>query len=104
SVRCGRADRGAPRAQNGALKAAILHASGYHDHVTFDLAALAGGVPARIEELTAFTDGWLANRRLSPHTRDAYRRDVRAWLDWCRARDLDPMAATFVHVNAFARE
>lgn len=55
-------------------------------------------------DLDAFTDGWLRNRRLSEHTRDAYRRDVAAWLAWCRGRELDPLAATFVHVNAYARE
>ena len=61
-------------------------------------------VVARREELVAFTDGWLANRRLSDHTRDAYRRDVLSWLDWCLSRDLDPMSATFIHINAYARE
>ena len=57
-----------------------------------------------IGDLAAFTDGWLRNRRLSDHTRDAYRRDVGAFLAWCRDRDLDPLVATFVHVNAFARD
>lgn len=51
-----------------------------------------------------FTDAWLANRRLSPHTRAAYRRDVGGWLTWCGARDLDPLAATFLDVNAYARQ
>ncbi len=55
-------------------------------------------------DLNAFTDGWLANRRLSEHTRDAYRRDVGGWLHWCRAREQDPLRATFIHVNAYARE
>jgi integrase/recombinase XerD len=63
----------------------------------------AGAVATR-DQLDAFTDGWLANRRLSDHTREAYRRDVAGWLDWCRGRDLDPLAASFVHVNAYARE
>jgi site-specific recombinase XerD len=61
-------------------------------------------VVAHREELEAFTDGWLANRRLSAHSRDAYRRDVFGFLDWCRQRDLDPMSATFIHINAYARE
>jgi integrase/recombinase XerD len=68
-------------------------------------------VPAFVElpvptagDLDAFTDGWLRNRRLSDHTRDAYRRDVGTWLDWCRQRGLDPLSATFLHVNAYARE
>ncbi|BCJ48083.1 tyrosine recombinase XerC [Actinoplanes ianthinogenes] len=52
---------------------------------------------------TQFTEAWLANRRLSEHTRDAYRRDVTSWLDWCTARGLDPLAASFLDVNAYAR-
>jgi site-specific recombinase XerD len=50
-----------------------------------------------------FTDAWLGNRRLSEHTRAAYRRDVAGWLTWCAARDLDPLRATFLDVNAYAR-
>jgi integrase/recombinase XerD len=49
------------------------------------------------------TEAWLANRRLSEHTRDAYRRDVAGWLAWCASRDLDPLTATFLDVNAYAR-
>lgn len=62
------------------------------------------GALATRDALDAFTDGWLANRLLSDHTRAAYRRDVGAWLDWCRARDLDPLAATFIHTNGYARD
>lgn len=50
------------------------------------------------------TEAWLANRRLSEHTRAAYRRDVHGWLAWCAARGLDPLRATFLDVNAYARE
>ena len=50
------------------------------------------------------TEAWLANRRLSAHTRDAYRRDVARWLAWCAARGLDPLRASFLDVNAYARE
>lgn len=49
------------------------------------------------------TEAWLANRRLSEHTRAAYRRDVAAWLAWCAGRDVDPLRATFLDVNAYAR-
>src|SRR5688500_6817343 len=49
-----------------------------------------------------FTDAWLANRRLSAHTRAAYRRDVHQFLHWCAGRDLDPLRASFLHVNAYA--
>ena len=63
-----------------------------------------GATLARTGDLDAFTDGWLANRRLSDHTRAAYRRDVGGWLDWCRARELDALRVTFIHVNAYGRE
>jgi integrase/recombinase XerD len=56
--------------------------------------------PGSAEE---FTEAWLANRRLSAHTRDAYRRDVKSWLAWCRERGLEPLRATFLDVNAYAR-
>jgi integrase/recombinase XerD len=49
------------------------------------------------------TEAWLANRRLSEHTRAAYRRDVAGWLAWCAGRDLDPLRASFLDVNAYAR-
>ncbi|MFG1919193.1 tyrosine-type recombinase/integrase [Micromonospora sp. NPDC048898] len=49
------------------------------------------------------TEAWLRNRRLSEHTRDAYRRDVTGWLRWCASRDLDPLRVTFLHVNEYAR-
>jgi site-specific recombinase XerD len=49
------------------------------------------------------TEAWLANRRLSEHTRSAYRRDVAAWLAWCSARGIEPLKATFLDVNAYAR-
>jgi site-specific recombinase XerD len=58
-----------------------------------DLRAGAGG----------FTDAWLANRRLSGHTRAAYRRDVAGWTAWCAGRGLDPLRASFLDVNAYAR-
>lgn len=50
-----------------------------------------------------FTDAWLRNRRLSEHTRDAYRRDVAGWLAWCAVQELDPLRANFLHVNAYGR-
>ncbi|MER7168993.1 tyrosine-type recombinase/integrase [Micromonospora sp. NPDC000207] len=52
---------------------------------------------------TDFTEAWLRNRRLSAHTRDAYRRDVTTWLTWCAAGDLDPLRANFLDVNDYAR-
>lgn len=64
-------------------------------------ATRAAGPPL---DLVPVVDGWLANRRLSEHTRAAYRRDVLGWLAWCASRDLDPLAARFLDGNAYARE
>nr|MDT0657653.1 tyrosine-type recombinase/integrase [Micromonospora sp. DSM 115978] len=50
-----------------------------------------------------FTEAWLRNRRLSEHTRAAYRRDITGWLAWCATNDLDPLRAGFLDVNAFGR-
>lgn len=50
-----------------------------------------------------FTEAWLHNRRLSEHTRAAYRRDIAGWLAWCASRKLDPLRVTFLDVNAYAR-
>jgi integrase/recombinase XerD len=67
-------------------------------------------VPRQAGDLTVagaaeqVTDAWLANRRLSAHTRDAYRRDVAGWLAWCSDHDVDPLRASFLDVNAYARE
>ncbi|BEL04902.1 site-specific tyrosine recombinase XerD [Actinoplanes sichuanensis] len=61
-------------------------------------------LPATTGSATAFTEAWLANRRLSEHTRAAYRRDVDSWLTWCTGRGLDPLHASFLDVNAYARE
>ncbi|AVT28723.1 integrase [Plantactinospora sp. BC1] len=51
-----------------------------------------------------FTEAWLRNRRLSEHTRAAYRRDIAGWLGWCADRQVDPLGATFLDVNTYARE
>ncbi|RLQ06597.1 integrase [Micromonospora sp. BL1] len=50
------------------------------------------------------TQAWLRNRRLSEHTRDAYRRDVTGWLTWCAEHAVDPLRATFLDVNTYGRE
>ncbi|NLU78649.1 tyrosine-type recombinase/integrase [Micromonospora sp. HNM0581] len=59
--------------------------------------------PALPDGPMAVTDAWLRNRRLSEHTRDAYRRDVAGWLAWCADRQLDPLRANFLHVNEYGR-
>lgn len=60
-------------------------------------------ITATLEQLFAVTEAWLANRRLAPNTRIAYRWDVRVWLGWCALRDLDPLTVKFTHLNAFGR-
>ena len=62
-----------------------------------DKSIAVGGSAERV------TEEWLANRRLSAHTRSAYRRDVAAWLAWCSARGIEPLKASFLDVNAYAR-
>jgi Phage integrase, N-terminal SAM-like domain len=72
-----------------------IHRTVWEDrHMTVPDVFRAGVLAAQIGDLYAFTDGWLGNRRLSEHTREAYRRDVAVWLDWCQARQLDPLRAT----------
>lgn len=60
--------------------------------------------PALLTAPADFTEAWLRNRRLSEHTRDAYRRDIAGWLAWCAGRELDPLRANFLDVNAYARQ
>ncbi|HWG98122.1 MAG TPA: site-specific integrase, partial [Pilimelia sp.] len=69
-----------------------------------EVARAAGSAPTLPAAAADVVEAWLANRRLSAHTRAAYRRDVRAWLAWCAGQGLDPLRATFLHVNQYARE
>jgi integrase/recombinase XerD len=62
-----------------------------------------GGEVAGFGAAEQVTEAWLANRRLSEHTRSAYRRDVAGWLAWCAERGLEPLRASFLDVNAYAR-
>lgn len=68
-----------------------------------DLVRRPSSAPVTPRAALDVTDAWLANRRLSAHTRAAYRRDVAAWIGWCADRGLDPGRATFLDVNAYAR-
>src|SRR5689334_9882957 len=62
-----------------------------------------GGAVAGLGAAEQVTEAWLANRRLSEHTRAAYRRDVHGWLEWCAERGLEPLRASCLDVNAYAR-
>ena len=68
------------------------------------LAPAVAGAIVESDPILRFTEEWLANRRFSDNTREAYRRDVRQWLRWCDEEDLDPLQARFTDVNAYARE
>ena len=72
--------------------------------LTPGLPSLRSSAVAEPAALAEFTEGWLANRRLSAHTKAAYRRDVAQWLAWCTERPVEPLRASFLHVNAYARE
>jgi integrase/recombinase XerD len=59
-------------------------------------------LPAIVSEpsdpLARLAEMFVATRR-SPHTVRAYRRDLAAWLDWCRDRGFDPLDIRQAHVN-----
>jgi integrase/recombinase XerD len=55
-------------------------------------------VEARIDLVSA----WLLSYG-SLNTRDAYRSDLGDWIRWCDAREVAPLAARRVHVDAWAR-
>lgn len=61
------------------------------------------GELAERDPFVEFTERWLANRRFSPHTKEAYRRDVGQWLTWCTERGLDPLQVKFTDVNEWGR-
>ena len=66
-------------------------------HMVIDSAALtpsrpAASAPALPSTPMDFTEAWLRNRRLSEHTRDAYRRDVAGWLALVRRPRAGPAA------------
>lgn len=63
----------------------------------------AGGLVG-LEAIADFTEQWLANRRFSWNTREAYRRDVGQWIQRCAEYGLDPLQAKFTDVNAWGRE
>lgn len=63
----------------------------------------AGAMTGFLPDLIQYTDGWLDNRRLSEHTREAYRRDIHQWLMWCAERGHNPLQVTFIHVNTYGR-
>lgn len=55
------------------------------------------GPTRRVQLLVA---AWLASFD-SPHTRDAYSRDMRLWIRFCDEIDVDPLNALRVHIDAW---
>lgn len=54
------------------------------------------------DQVTRATAGWLLSFA-SEHTRRAYRADLQRWGQFCADHDIDPLAATRGHVDAWAR-
>ncbi|WP_248960141.1 tyrosine-type recombinase/integrase [Sphaerisporangium perillae] len=74
--------------------------------MTVEVAVRPGGdvallldLPPIVMEITAM---WLASRK-SPHTRDAYRRDIRLWFTYCARTRLDPLEMKVRHAELYAR-
>lgn len=57
---------------------------------------------ARDAALRAFVQAWLL-AQTSAHTRDAYAREIREWLDWLHAAGVDPWQVRRAHADAYAR-
>ena len=68
------------------------------DLIEASTVALDSPVPA-LDKLIA---GWLLGYR-STNTRDAYARDLHAWLDFCAVAGVGPFEATRAHVDAWMR-
>jgi integrase/recombinase XerD len=64
---------------------------------------MAGELAPQQDPIAEFTERWLENRRFSEPTKIAYRYDVRQWVTWCAQRDLHPLAASWLDVNAWSR-
>lgn len=52
--------------------------------------------------LRGLVTAWLGSYA-SANTRQAYARDLGAWISWCEDRSVDPLAALRPHVDAYAR-
>ncbi|MFI6883337.1 tyrosine-type recombinase/integrase [Streptosporangium canum] len=55
-----------------------------------------------LDLISRLTVGWLWSFS-SPHTRRAYERALKEWLDFCDARGQDPLTVTRGHGNVYAR-
>jgi len=49
-------------------------------------------------------DDWLSTSALRYTTRDTYRREVTAWLDWCAGASVDPYQADIEHIAAWCED
>lgn len=68
---------------------------------------IGGGVRvptiARSPDLEGLAASWLLGIR-GRNTRVNYARDLRGWVEWCQAHDLDPLAAERGHVDGWVAE
>ncbi len=69
--------------------------------MTADLVPAATSPYARAE---ALREEFLATRKDRVNTHDAYTRDLRSWLDWCIARNVDPLDAWPAHCARWQTE
>lgn len=60
-------------------------------------------IPDRWNATEAAVQVWLDSYR-SENTRDAYRRDLRRWFEWCRGDGTDPGTARRADVDGYARD
>jgi len=61
--------------------------------------ALPLDLPPLVIEITSM---WLETRK-SPNTREAYRRAIRLWFDYCSRTGLDPLEMSVRHAELYAR-
>jgi hypothetical protein len=57
-------------------------------------------LPEPLDTIEHFAAGWQLR---FGHTRDAYGRDLRRWLQWCAANGVGPLAAGIHHADAYSR-
>lgn len=69
-----------------------------------DRALVLAAVTRTGDTLAALIAAWLGSFTESEHTRDAYRRDLQLYIEWCIRRDLDPLTVRLPQVQMYATE
>lgn len=73
-----------------------------HGDISSSLPALLSSTTRTGHTVAALIAAWLGSKTESAATRDAYRRDLRHYLDWCTQRGLDPLAVRLPEVTMYA--